>query len=132
MKIRRSIPAITLLGLALSQVPAAQAAAAHCHPYQSTGYCQYDGKVTRAYINAYKQIILYFDTPFSPSSAAAVGLTGVTIDNAAVYNTATDPDFAKSLFAAMLAAQARGANVSVQMMSVSGGYLVIDRIWVEQ
>src|SRR5689334_5047270 len=98
MKTSRSIPAIILLGLALSPVPPAQAAAPHCHPWQSTGYCQYDGKVTRAYINAYKQIILYFDTPFSPSSAASVGLTGVTVDNAAIYNTATDPDFAKSLF----------------------------------
>ena len=131
MKINRSIVICSLVAIALAHLPAADAAAPHCHPYQSTGYCQYDGKVARAYINAYKQIILYFDTTFNPSSAAAVGLTGVTVDNAAIYNTTTDPDFAKSLFAAMLAAEARGSTISVQMMSVSGGYLVIDRIWVD-
>ena len=51
---------------------------------------------------------------------------------AAIYNMQTNPDFGKSLFAAMLAAQARGAMVSVQMMSVSNGYLVMDRIWVKE
>jgi hypothetical protein len=86
----------------------------------------------RAYINAYKQIILYFDAPLNIPDATNVGLAGVTVNNAALYNTTTDPDFAKSLFAAMLAAQARGSTISVQMMSVSGGYLVIDRIWVDQ
>ena len=132
MKIHHVISVAAVLVMGLGSSPPSHAAAPHCHPWQSTGYCQYDGKVARAYINAYKQIILYFDTPFSPSSATNVGLTGVTIDNAAIYNTTTDPDFAKSLFAAMLTAQARGANVSVQMMSVSAGYLVIDRIWVDQ
>lgn len=132
MKIRHAIPAAALLAAGIIHSPSAAAAAPHCHPYQSTGYCQYDGKVARAYINAYKQIILYFDTPFDPSSAAAVGLTGVSIDNAAVYNISTDADFGKSLFAAMLSAQARGATISVQMMSVSAGYLVIDRIWVDE
>jgi hypothetical protein len=129
---RHELLAATVLAGALTTSPYVHAAATHCHPYQSTGYCQYDGKVSRAYINAYKQIILYFDTPFNTSSAAAVGLTGVTIDNAAVYNTTTDADFGKALFAALLSAQARGATISVQMMSVSAGYLVIDRIWVDQ
>src|SRR5690349_24088188 len=87
MKIRSRLAFAALLAGAYCIATPAHAAAPHCHPYQSTGYCQYDGKVARAYINAYKQIILYFDTPFSPSRAAAVGLTGVSIDNAAVYNT---------------------------------------------
>jgi hypothetical protein len=103
-----------------------------CYPWQSSGYCQYDGKVTRAYMNAYNQVILYFDSTFNTSIASAVGLNGVNINNAAMYNMQSNPDFGKSLFAALLAAQARGATVSVQMSSVSEGYLVMDRIWVNE
>jgi hypothetical protein len=132
MKTQQVIALCAMLIIGAGRSSPALAAAPHCHPSQSTGYCQYDGKVARAYINAYKQIILYFDAPLNIPDATNVGLAGVTVNNAALYNTTTDPDFAKSLFAAMLAAQARGSTISVQMMSVSGGYLVIDRIWVDQ
>jgi hypothetical protein len=108
------------------------AAPTHCHPYGSSGYCQYDGKVRQAYINAYQQVILYFDSTFNTADAAAVGISGVSVNSAAVYNMGTNPDFGKALFAAMLSAQARGATVSVQMSSSSGGYLLIDRIWVSE
>lgn len=101
-----------------------------CHPYNSAGYCQYRGKVVKAYVNAYDQLLLFFDTPVNPVNAAAVGLSGVSIANAAVYNMATNRDAGKAFFAAMLAAQARGATVEVQMLSVSNGYLAMDRIWV--
>jgi hypothetical protein len=118
--------------LAATQTSQATAGAPNCYPYNSTGYCQYDGRVREAYINAYNQVILYFDTPVNPAHAASVGLGGVTVDSAAIFNMQSNPDFGKSLFAAMLAAQARGAIVSVQMSSVSGGYLVMDRIWVKE
>src|SRR5262249_32356713 len=77
-------------------------------------------------------VILYFDTSFNTSIATSVGLTGVSINNAAMYNMQSNPDFGKSLFAALLAAQARGATISVQMSSVLDGYLVMDRIWVNE
>lgn len=114
------------------QYSPAMAAAPACYPYNGSGYCQYNGLVREAYINAYNEIILYFDTPLNLASAAAAGVAGVTVDSAAKYNMQGNPDFGKALFAAMLAAQARGATVSVQMHSVSGGYLVIDRIWVKE
>ena len=120
--------ASAFIGLA----PPARAGAPHCHPYNSTGYCQYDGRVARAYINAYNEVILYFDTTFDPATAGAVGLGGVTINNAAKFNMASKPDFGKALFAALLAAQARGATISVQMSSTLDGYLVMDRIWVDE
>jgi hypothetical protein len=103
-----------------------------CSTWSGTGYCQYDGKVTRAYINAYNEVILYFDTTFSTSLPSGVGINGVTINNAAKYNMTANPDFGKALFGAMLAAQARGATVSVQFSGVSDGYLAIDRIWVNE
>jgi hypothetical protein len=118
--------------LALFQAPPASAGAPNCYPYNGSGYCQYDGRVREAYINSSNQIILYFDTPVNPASAAAVGLAGVTVDSAAIYLMQNNPDFGKALFAAMLAAQSRGAMVSVQMHSVYGGFLVMDRIWVRE
>jgi hypothetical protein len=118
--------------LCLMQGFAAQAGQVQCAPWGTSGYCQYDGRVARAYINAYHEVILYFDTAFSTSIATGVGLPGVSIDNAAKYNMTANPDFGKSLFAALLSAQARGATVSVQMSSVADGYLVIDRIWVNE
>jgi hypothetical protein len=132
MSRKSSVTAIFGAMLAASLHPSAMASAPHCYPYNGSGYCQYDGRVQKAYINAYQQVILYFDTPMNTAEASAVGISGVTVDSAAVYNMGSNPDFGKSLFAAMLAAQARGATVSVQMSSASGGYLVMDRIWVNE
>jgi hypothetical protein len=128
---RKIILSMTLAAPLLSMCPdVASAGAPHCHPWGSSGYCQYDGRVVQAYVNAYHEVILYFDTPLNAADATNVGLAGVTVTNAAIYNTTSNPDFGKSLLAAMLSAQARGARVSVQMSSVLNGYLVVDRIWV--
>jgi hypothetical protein len=126
---------IAILGsalLALAQMSSAQASAPACYPYGSSGYCQYHGRVFKVYVNAWDQIILYFDATFDPAIAGAVGISGVSINNAAIYNNAANPDFAKALFASLLSAQVRGATVSVQMSSSWGGYLLMDRIWVEE
>ena len=68
--------------------------------------------------------------PYPASWQDAMAAVRYMRANAATYNMATNREAGKMLFAAMLAAQARGATVEVQMMSVSGGYLVMDRIWV--
>jgi hypothetical protein len=124
-----------LIGISIATLvsPIASSAPPQCYVYGSGGYCQYNGKVREAYINSSEQIILYFDAPVDAAQAASVGLAGVTVTGAAIYNmVGGSKDFGKSLFAAMLAAQARGAEVSIQMHSVSGGYLVMDRIWVKE
>lgn len=118
--------------LAVLGSSAASAAAPVCYPYGSSGYCQYQGKVAQAYINAYSEILLYFDTAANPADVTAVGLTGVSNYGAARYHTVANPDFGKALYASLLSAQARGAIVTVQMHSVGGGYLQIDRIWVSE
>lgn len=111
---------------------AAEASAPYCAPYQGSGYCQYTGRVVQAYINSGNQIILYFDTPMNLADPASVGISGVTVGNAASYNMSANVEFGKALYASLLAAQARGATIIVQMWGVSGGYLQIDRIWVNE
>jgi len=130
MKIFRRIGAF--VAICALQAATAEAGALQCSTYTGGSYCQYDGKVSQAYINAYKEVILYFDTTFSTSLPTSVGITGVTVNNAAKYNMTANPDFGKSLFAALLTAQARGATISVQFSGVVDGYLAIDRIWVNQ
>jgi hypothetical protein len=129
MKTRFQISIAMLIALAGT---GAHAGPLQCSTWNGSGYCQYDGRVTRAYMNAYKEVIMYFDTAFPLSTPSSVGINGVTINNAGKYNMTTNPDFGKSLFAAMLAAQARGATVSVQFNGVIDGYLQIDRIWVSE
>src|SRR6185503_3748155 len=78
----------------------AHAGPLQCSTWNGSGYCQYDGRVTRAYMNAYKEVIMYFDTAFALSVPSNVGINGVTINNAAKFNMTANPDFGKSLFAA--------------------------------
>lgn len=124
-----------LLGLAVSwpailtPVSIAEAGAPACYTYGSAGYCQYDGLVARAYINSGNFLLIYFDAPLNLSSVASVGITGVTQADACGFPITENPDYAKMLFAAALAAQARGATVSLQLWGSASGYIRCDRIW---
>lgn len=127
---RTIVPVILAIALSTSLLSSpASAAAPQCYTYSGGAYCQYDGKVNRAYINAYGQIILYFDAPMAPNTPGAVGISGVSVNDAAIYPVTENPDFAKALYATLLAAQARGSTVSVQFVSSHSGYLKMDRIW---
>lgn len=96
-------------------------------------YCQYSGKVSQVYANNYGEILMYFDTPVDLGHVTAAGIGGVSTGQAARYAWTTNSDFAKMLYSSLLAAQARGANVYVQMHGQgSAGYLMIDRIWVQE
>ncbi len=103
-----------------------------CYTYNGNGYCQYDGVISRAYVNSGNLILIYFDSPVTQSSLSAVGITGVSVYDACAYHTVENPEFAKMFFAAALAAQARGATVSIQLWGSVAGYLKCDRIWVPQ
>jgi hypothetical protein len=111
---------------------AANAAAPYCGMAGTQGYCQYQGKVSQAYVNAYQEILLYFDTPVPASEVAVAGFSGVSNYGAARFHMGSNPEFGRMLYASLLAAQARGATVTVQMYSSGGGYLQIDRIWVSE
>jgi hypothetical protein len=110
----------------------AQAAAPACYTYSGQGYCQYTGKVSQVYVNSSGNIILYFDTAMSASAPGSVGITGVSVYNAGIYNIPDNPDYAKMLYASLLSAQARGATVEVQLWGTYAGYLKLDRIWVNE
>jgi hypothetical protein len=130
MKVRHIVAALAFLGF-LASLPAT-AAAPNCYSYNGTGYCEYTGKVYQVYVNSGGQIILYFDTPMTASQLASVGISGVSVLGAAMFNIAESPDYAKMLYASLLAAQARGSNVQVQLWGTTSGYMKIDRIWVHQ
>jgi hypothetical protein len=130
--LKRMIIATALCGLFLgTMIPnVSHAAAPSCYVYNGQGYCEYNGRVAQAYINAYNQILLYFDTPVSPASLSAAGITGVSSYSAAIYRVTDNPEYARALYATLLAAQARGATISVQLWGTHDGYLKMDRIWI--
>jgi hypothetical protein len=122
--VRLWVTVCLLLGPAL-----ALAGSLNCGMSGTLRYCQYDGRVSRAYVNAYDQIIVYFDTDFGVSVPAQVGFS-VSAANAATVSTVAKPDFAKMLYASVLAAQAQDKTITLQMYEVANGLLVADRIWV--
>ena len=101
-----------------------------CSTSSGTGYCEYSGTVKQAYVNRYNSILFYFDTPLDLSEPAAVGISDVTKSTAAIVLIDDNPKFADYFYSSVLAAQASGRVVRVQMRGVSSGYLKIDRIWV--
>jgi hypothetical protein len=125
MKLPRSLIAASLL---LSPMLAA-AGSLNCGVAGTAPYCQYDGRVSRAYVNAYDQILLYFGTDFGTAGPTQVGLAATT-GAAAIVSMVAKPEFAKMFYASLLTAQAQGKTITVQMYGVSGGYLQVDRIWV--
>ena len=123
---------ITVCGLFMSIffLPQTYAAAPSCHTDTSGPYCQYRGKVRQVYVNYTNIILVAFDTLLDLSLPTSVGISGVTNPNAAIIVISDNPTFAQYFYSAVLAAQARGGEISIQMRGVSGGYLVADRIWV--
>lgn len=68
---------VVLLSALLLPQPAA-ASQPTCHTHSGGPYCNYTGKVYRAYINTSKQILLYFDTHMDLNRPSSVGISGVT------------------------------------------------------
>jgi hypothetical protein len=108
----------------------AAASAPSCQPYNGQGYCQYTGRAYQVYINSGGEILLYFDTVMPSTAPSSVGIAGVSNFGATIYRMADNPDYAKALYASLLAAQARGATIQVQMWGTYAGYMKLDRIWV--
>lgn len=110
----------------------ASASAPVCYTYNGSGYCQYTGKVRLAYINSGGQILMYFDTDMPANAPSSVGISGVSSFSATSYLMSENPDYAKAMYATLLAAQARGATVEVQMWGTYGGYMKLDRVWIHE
>ena len=125
-----TIVATTVLSLGVSG--SAHAGATTCGTVGSGPYCQYIGAVSTVYVNDANQILLYFDTPLDLSLPSGVGITGVTQNFAAAYLISDNTEFAKMLYATMLSAQSQNVTIGIQMRGSTGGYLKIDRVWINQ
>ena len=119
-----------IIALTALSAPTTSAGAPTCTVHSGTPYCSYTGRVARVYVNQFNTILLYFDTPLDLSLPAAVGYDGVTSSVAGAISLTENPEWAKAAYATMLAANARGATVAVQMRGRIGGYAKIDRIWL--
>lgn len=97
-------------------------------------YCRYTGAVQMAYARDDGVLLMYIPQSFDKSLATAVGILGVTKSNAFSYRiqqqNPNSVEFARTLYATLLTAQAQGRDVMVQMRKVVSGYLIIDRIWL--
>jgi hypothetical protein len=130
MKLHKIAAAVAVMGSLASGTASAGAPA--CYPYNGTGYCQYNGKATRIYINSGGEILLYFDTVMPAGAPSSAGISGVSNFSATIFPMAQSPDYAKAMYATLLAAQARGATIEVQMWGTHGGYMKLDRVWINE
>jgi hypothetical protein len=125
----KHIAAACLLAASLLANPAS-AGAPTCQLYNGQGYCEYTGRVSTAYVNSSGEVLMYFDTAMPASAPSSVGISGVSNYIAAIYRISDSPDYAKAMYATLLSAQARGANVRIQMWGTYAGYMKLDRVWI--
>ncbi|MBA4722846.1 hypothetical protein ACRYJU_06925 [Alloalcanivorax xenomutans] len=108
-----------------------QAGEPTCHTSTAAPYCYYLGKVKQLYINDSGVMLLYFDTPMASGAPASVGIGGVSKFVAGAVSYKDKPEFASYFYSTALAAQTTDNDVKIQMRGTVGGYLKIDRIWVD-
>jgi hypothetical protein len=126
----RSLAVFSLLAILASTDASADAPT--CDTYNGQGYCQYLGRVKELYLNSGGEILMYFDTPMPSTAPTSVGISGVSNHSATIYRLSDSPDYAKAMYASLLATQARGGRVLVQMWGTYAGYMKLDRIWVQE
>lgn len=103
-----------------------------CKPQNSSGYCQYNGKVASLYVNKSKHILMYFENPMNDGLPSSAGISGVSEYGAGLVDLGEYPEFGQLFYSTAMAAQAQGKNVKVQMRGTAYGYMKIDRIWLAQ
>ncbi|MBW8184273.1 hypothetical protein [Shewanella nanhaiensis] len=121
---------LMLLVVSLLMSFSAQASAPACYSSYN-GYCQYDGKVSRIYVNSSNLILLYFDEAMDPALGSEANMSLNSGVAAAVFIT-ENPEFAKLFYSTALAAQASQRNVQIQMRGTLSGYMKADRIWLAE
>lgn len=115
--------------LAFSMLP--QAASAQTVGCAAT-YCQYQGKITRAYINEDNLMLIYFEQPFDVAITATAGITGVSNGQAGSYIITDNQNYSEFLYSTALTALAAEKTVIMQFYEARSGYLKIDKIWIYQ
>lgn len=105
---------LTLLLVACLLPLSLLAATPTCHNHSGGSYCKYFGPVSKIYVNESNLILIYFDSAISVSDANAYGMS-INKGVAAAYSIQDNPDFANYLYSTVLAAQASGRSISIQM-----------------
>lgn len=138
--LRHSIRFLLIAGAALLAAASGAAAADPdftCLVGASNGvpFCRYIGPVDQVYANGPSDLLLfYWDPAVWPQvldGAESVGITGVSFQTAGAIRIGENPEFAAHFSSYALAAQLTGRQVTIQMRGVIGGYLKIDRIWLQ-
>jgi hypothetical protein len=122
------VPLVAALGLLSTETALADAPT--CVNNGGDQYCQYFGRVRMLYVNSDGRIILYFDTPMAANAPSDAGIAGVTIFDSGVYPIVDNPDYGKTLYSTLMAAQSRRSQVTVQLRGVFNGRMRLDRIWI--
>jgi len=100
-----------------------------CHSTNG-GYCTYEGKVQKIYVNSNGIILVYFENNIDPAIATAAGLT-ITNGSAAAFNMNGNVEIGKLFYSTALTAQVTDRKISISMENVESGYLAFDRIWLK-
>lgn len=128
-----------LLAIFMFAVPATSALAAtfDCREHTTGPYCVYIGPVDKLYVNAGELILLYWDesitTTHVRNEAESVGIDTQSVlwYQAGGALLTRDPNFGNLLYATLLTAKAGGLDIHVQLRPHVGGYLEIDRVWID-
>ncbi len=100
-----------------------------CHEHSGGNYCKYTGLVEKVYVNSGNLILMYFENPIDSSIPSSFGLDTV-YHGAGAVSINDNNEFAQYFYSTVLAAQASGRKVTIQMRGTRSGYLKIDRVWL--
>lgn len=100
----------------------------------SSGYCSYQGNVSRVYVNRGNILLIYTDAAMDITKASVAGTKFDKVKQK--YAFAVDMnvhyEFGKNIQALALSALMANKKISVQMRDTYGSYLQIDRLWIHQ
>lgn len=99
-----------------------------CKVNNGSSYCNFVGKIKHVYVNEANLILIYFDEGIETSELASFGFNASN-GQAAAYAMQDNMEFAKMLYATVLAAYAANKTVQIQMHETRLGYMKADRIW---
>jgi hypothetical protein len=103
-----------------------------CVTNERGAYCKYVGKIKRLYINSDNIMYVYFEKALDMKKAEAIGFNNVKNEMAGLKLNENNKLFFDLRYRTFLTAKANDMQVSFQMRSVEGGYLKIDRIWLDK
>lgn len=122
---------LLLIAVAFLLPSSAMAQTFSCHPHNGAPYCFYSGKLSRVYVNEGNLMLFYMEEAIDANLPSSVGISGVSQLTSVAYPASNNPVFAEYLYSTALTAYAGNKTVSMQFRRVYGGWLIVDRIWIQ-